>query len=225
MTTTCQAIIDRAKAFNPLNASLAADPTEMLSRIQQMQQRVFTALAKLRRPRFSTLQSVNSTLAALNRSIDLSVIVPPVERVLKVSLAASGLEVFQISEFDPNAQISPRYYVRGQSLNEYSNDWGTNGVVTINLLYIYGATPISTAGNTTQLVSIPDEWADVLILPLARYFHQKDPGRDPAEYATLGQQYVDVWNGFMSYLTNYAGDIQRKELLPAPPEMTPPQPS
>lgn len=220
MATTCQFVVDRAKAFNPLNASLAGDPVEMLTRIQQMQQRIFTAIGKLRRPRFTVLQSLSSTNASLNRSLNLAVVVPPVERVLRVTLASSGLEVFQVSEFDPNAQIAPRYYVRGQSLNEYSNDWGASGVVTVNLLYVYGATPITVTGATSQVVSLPDEWADVLIVPLARYFHQKDPGRDPMEYERLGQQYVDVWNGFLSYLTNYAGDMRRKELLPAPPEMT-----
>lgn len=86
------------------------------------------------------------------------------------------------------------------------------------MLYAYGATAITPTGGTSQLVTVPDEWIDLLIKPLAMYFHTKDPGRDPSEYAALDAEYASVWNGFLQYVANYSGDVTRQELLPAPPE-------
>jgi hypothetical protein len=63
MTTTCQTIIDRAKSFSPLNASLATDPVEMLTRIGQLQQQIFTSAAGVSKDRFQAAQSLTSTAA------------------------------------------------------------------------------------------------------------------------------------------------------------------
>lgn len=217
MTTTCQQIIDRAKQFSPLNPSLATDPVELLTRIQQMQQRVFTAIASLRRPPFTQLQTLTSSSASSDRTIDLTTTTKPVERLLVVKLA-SGVEVVPVSEFDIYAQLAPRYIVRGKQLVEVSNDWSaTSGAASLNVLYAYGATTITPTGSTSQPVSIPDEWVDLLIKPLAMYFHTKDPGRDPQEYANLQGEYTETWGGFLAYTGNYSGDVTRRDVLPKAP--------
>jgi hypothetical protein len=217
VSTTCQTIIDRAKQYSPLNTSLATDPVEMLTRIQQMQQRVFTAVAALRRPPFTTTASVTSNSAASARSISVASLSPPLERLLRVTLP-SGAEVYPVSEFDQQAQLAPRYFARQKTLIEVASDWGATGTVALTLLYAYGATAIAPTGAATQAVTVPDEWIDLLIKPLAMYFHTKDPGRDPSEYQTLDAEYGAVWNGFLGYVANYSGDVTRRELLPAPPE-------
>lgn len=217
MSTTCQNVIDRAKQFSPLNTSLANDPVELLTRIQQMQQRIFTAIAGLRRPPFTTTATVVSNSAASARSASIASLSPPLERLLRVTLP-SGAEVYPVSEFDQQAQLAPRYYARAKTLNEVSSDWGATGTITLTLLYAYGATAIVPTGATSQAITLPDEWADLLIKPLAMYFHTKDPGRDVSEYQALDAEYAADWNGFLNYVANYAGDPFRRELLPAPPE-------
>lgn len=217
MATTCQNVIDRAKTFSPLNVSLTTDPVEMVVRVQQMQQRVFTAIAPLNAARFSVVATPNSTSASSNRTVDLSPLSPPVERVRRVALP-SGVDVDQVTEMDPNAELAPRYFPRGQKLYEVGSDWGATGVVVMTILYAYGATPITATGGTSQAISLPDEWADVLIIPLARYLHTKDPGRDPIEYQNLTTQYGEAWTAFLGYVTNYDGELMRSKLLPAPPE-------
>lgn len=223
MSVTVQNIIDRAKAFSPLNASLATDPVELTTRVQQMQQRIFSAVASLPvallgRSRFTIGQSLTSTNASASRTAALSALTPPVERLLRVTLA-NGQDVLPVSEFDPYAQLAPRYFIRGQTLYEVSNDWSaTTGTVTLLVLYAYGATAITPTGGTGQAISLPDEWADLLIKPLAMYFHQKDPGRDPTEYANLSAEYSMGWASFLGYVTNYAGELNLNAQLPPPPE-------
>lgn len=218
MATTAQDVINRAKAFNPLNTSLTADTVELLTRIQQIQQRVFTSVAKLNSPRLSVSVSANSTNAASARVVDLSALAQRVERLIRVGLG-STTEILPVSEIDTASQLAPRYFIRGQSLIEVGSDWSaSSGVVSVTLLYAYGATAITPTGATSQAVSVPDEFADVLILPLARYLHQKDPGRDSGESERLAGDYKEAWGMFMLYLTNYDGDRDRSQLLPAPPE-------
>lgn len=217
MATTIQNVIDRAKAMNPLNTSLVGDVTEMMSRIQQMQQRVFTALASLNAARFTVSATPASTNASSNRTVNLAALAQPLERLIRVALP-TGVEVLPVTESDQNAQLAPRYFVRGTTMYEVGSDWGPTGAITLTVLYAYGAAAISLSGATTQTVSVPDEWCDVLILPLARYLHVKDPGRDPIEYQALTQQYGDAWSGFLHYATNYDGDLMRSQLLPQPPE-------
>lgn len=218
MATTCQNVIDRAKAMNPLNTTLVSDPVEMLTRIQQIQQRVFTALAKLNGTRFAVAAAQGSTNASANRTVDLTALAQPVERIIRVSFS-TGAEIYPVTELDPNAQLAPRYFPRGTKLYEVGSDWGATGVVAVTILYAFGAATITVTGATSQAVTVPDEWADVLILPLARHLHLKDPGRDPVEYDRLTALYVQAWGGFMEYAANYDGDLMRSQLLPAPPDL------
>lgn len=220
MSVSVQTIIDRAKAFSPLNSSLASDPVELVTRIQQMQQRIFTAVASLPttvvgRSRFTTATSVTSSSGASERTLALP---SGLERLLRVTLP-SGVEVLPVLEFDVNAQLPPRYFLRGQTLHEVSSDWSaTTGTVALSVLYAYGPTAITPTGGTSQTVTIPDEWVDLLIKPLAMYFHTKDPGREPTEYQFLNSEYTQVWNGFLAYVTNYAGELNLMANLPQPPE-------
>lgn len=215
MTTTCSDIVDRATKFNALNTPLTTDVAEMLSRIRADQQRIFTAVAGVTRDRFKTTASLTSSVGTSGRTFSLATLSPPVERVLKLTLG-DGREVNPVDELDTDAELAPRYFVRGTSLVEVSSDWGAAGAKTATLVYVYGATTISTTGTLSQAVSIPDEWTDLLVIPLAAYLHVKDPGRDPNEYERLASMLDDVQQGFVSYLTSYGGITAQRFVIPNP---------
>jgi hypothetical protein len=220
MTTTCQIIVDGARKFNTLNAALTTDVAEMLSRILADQQEVFTSVAGLTRERFQTVVGVTSTTGVSGRVIDLAALTPtnpPVERVLTLVLA-DGREANQVDVLDVDAELKPRYVVRGQTLVEVTNDWSTASGAPVNatLTYVYGPTAISPTGDLTQLVSVPDAWIDLLVLPLAIYLAQKDPGRDPAEIARLEGKLSRKQDAFVAYLTNYGGVEVKRFDLPSP---------
>lgn len=216
MSTTAQVVIDRAKAFSPLNASLATDPVEMLTRIGQLQQQIFTSAASVSKDRFQATQTLTSTAGSSTRVVDLAGLTLPLERLLVVTIP-SGAIAHQVDVQDLDAELSPRYIVRGQTLVEVLNDWSASGgALGLSLVYVYGATAITPTGVTTQTVSLPDQWIDLLIRPLAMYFHIKDPGRDPGEYQRISDEHDATWQAFIAYLTNYGGVKSQRFDIPAP---------
>lgn len=214
---SCQQVVDRAKGFSILNTPLTADRTEMLSRIQSDQQDVFTEIAGDTRDRFQTTATLASTVASAGRVFDLSTLAPPLERALTLVLG-DGREASQVDLYDLEAELKPRYLVRGQTIVEVANDWNTASAisVTATLTYVYGPTPIDLAGQLSQAISLPDAWVDLLALPLAIYLFQKDPGRDPAEGARLEEMLTNKQRAFVTYLTNYGGLTARRFEIPSP---------
>ena len=218
MSTACSTIVSRAQAFNPLNSALTSDRGEMLSRIRADQQMLFTSMAGLARGRFQATETKTSTSAASGRTVDLSTLSSPLERLLKVALQ-DGTEVNQVDILDTDAELSPRYTVAGTTLTEVSSDWSsTSGAVTLTLTYVYGATDISPDGDLAQTVSVPDAWVDLLVLPLAFYLFQKDPGRDPNEGVRLQAMLDERQQAWQAYLTQYGGIETQRFILPTPPQ-------
>lgn len=215
MASTCSDIIARARSFNTLNNGLTTDSTEMMSRIRADQQRVFTAVAGMTRDRFKTTYALTSDVGSSGRIFDLTTPTLPVERVLKVTLG-DGRECYIVDELDTDAEVAPRAFVRGTSLVEVGSDWGSSGAKTATLVYVYGATAIDPTGSLTQAVSIPDAFIDVLVLPLAGYLAQKDPGRDPGEMQRLAGMLDDAQATFVAYLTSFGGVTSSRFVLPNP---------
>jgi hypothetical protein len=115
MTITCQTIVDRAKSTSPLNSALASDRAEMLSRIRADQQELFTVFAGRSRDRFQTTAAIASSEWILRHGVfTLSAITPPVERVLQLTLG-DGRDASQVDVLDVDAELAPRYFVRGQT--------------------------------------------------------------------------------------------------------------
>lgn len=217
MSTTCQTIVTRAVSFSPLNVPLADDKAEMLSRIRADQQALFTTTAALTRDRFTTTLAVTSTAAASARTISIASLTLPLERILDLTLT-DGREVSQVDVLDTDAELAPRYFVRGLSLIEVSNDWNTasSAAVTGTLTYVYGATDIDPDGAYTQAVTVPDQFTDLLVLPLAIYLAAKDPGRDPNETAMLRGMLAERTEAWLAYLKGYGGITSRRFDEPSP---------
>lgn len=187
----------------------------MLSRIRADQQALFTGVAGLARDYFQTTAPLSSTGGASGRSFDLSALSPPNERVLLLTLG-DGRDCNEVDILDIDAELAPRYIARGTKLVEVSNDWGASGSKTATLTYVYGAAAISISGSLSQTVSIPDEWTDLLVLPLAKYLAQKDPGRDPNEITNLAAMQDEREQQFVSFLTSYSG-IKSVRVIPPTP--------
>lgn len=214
MTITAQTVVARAQAFNPLNTALTSDRAEMLSRIRADQQALFTATSHLARDRFKTTVTVTSSTGSSGRTIDLSALSLPLERILRVTLASE--EVHQVDELDQEGELAPRYYVQGLTLIEVGNDWGSAGAKSLSLTYAYGATDIDPDGAYTQTVTVPDAWIDLLVLPLAMYLHSKDPGRDPSEYEKLAAALDERQQAYLEHLKGYGGVSSTRFDIPAP---------
>lgn len=218
MTTTCQQIYVRAKNSSPANAALLPTPADILARIDAEQQKIFANLSTEQRDRFQTTASVTSTAGASQRVFDLSGITPGVQRVLQLQLSDTRI-VNQVDVLDPDAELSPRYIVRGQTLVEVSNDWLIGGAAVVaTLTYVYGPTTILPNADFTQVVSIPDAFSDLLVIPLRMdLYYMRDPkDRAPDEYAMMSQALKDTRAAFVSALENFGGIESRRFILPQP---------
>ena len=215
MSTSCADIISRAQDFSPLNVPLTSDTGEMLSRIRADQKAIFSAVAAETIDYFQASQTLTSSGGSSGRTLDLTGLTLPLERILTATLQ-DGRSLSAVHPMDVDAELSPRYTVRGQTLVEVSNDWGASGTKSVTLLYVYGPTDIDPNGNTTQVVTLPDQWTDLLVIPLAMYLFQKDPGRDPGEYDRLTNMNDEKQQAFMGYLKSFGGIESQRFIIGNP---------
>lgn len=217
MSVACADIYAAARAFSPRTPTVIPERYDILQRIRTDQQVLFTSLAGLTRDRFKTTTTLTSTTGATRRTFDLSAVSPSVERILSVTLA-DGREAYQVDELDPDAELAPRYIVRGQTLVEVGNDWNTasTAAVTATLSYVYGPTDISPTGAWTQTVTVPDQWVDLLVLPLALYLLNVDPVPSPAEEARVRALLEERQQAFATHLGQYGGLAATRFAIPTP---------
>lgn len=215
MATTCSDIINRAQAFSSANEPLTGNGVVMLSRIRADQSALFSKAAEVNRDFFSTTASVTSTSGSSARSFAIGSLNPPVERILKLT-KTDGTEINQVDPLDIEAELSPRFTTQGTSLVEVGSDWGGTSTVDATLLYVQAPVDIDPTGSLTQVVSIPDRWADILVINLAQYLHHSDVGRDPAEGTRL-QSLADArLQDFLNYLSHFGGVEARRFTYPSP---------
>lgn len=223
MSRSCQQIVDAARSGSTLNSVLVKDRVEMLTRIADDQRKLFADTNDVTRDFFQETDVVASSSASSERVIDLTpgtgVLTRELERILLVRLANSGEEISQVDTLDVDAEYPPRYQVQGQTLAEVENDWLDGaGAVSLKITYSYGPTIIDVAGDLTQLISIPDDWTDLLVLPLKMHLVQKDPGRPQGEYERLEALLKGKMASWLDFVKHRGGIEVRRFQLPVPGE-------
>lgn len=204
MTTTCADIVTRTLALSVANSGLldvntAADVMEALDRINALQTLAFTRFTAANRAGFLITRPKASTAANGGRTVDLSTLNPRLQRLVRVELP-SGVEVALVDPSVPDSELAPRYYTRGETMVEVSNDWdtGTANAVTLSFLYAYRPTDldVSATAALTQTVTVPDRYVDVLVYWFGAYLAEKDVGREDAEVTYLtakGDAVLETW--------------------------------
>jgi len=215
MTTTCNDIITRARAFSSSNGPLTADGSVMLSRIRADQAALFSKVAEVNRDYFSASASVTSTSGTSGRTFDVSGLTFPLERILKLVLA-DGRALNQVDPLDIDGELAPRYIANGFTLTEINGEWGASGSVSATLSYVRGPTDIDPAGDLAQLVSIPDKWTDLLVIPLSLFLFHADVGRDPLEGQRLQSLSDARLQDFFNYISHLGGVEARRFIIPSP---------
>lgn len=211
MTTTVAQISDRAVDRNVANrgASLVPDDPILIREIDTYQQDILVRLAQDERIYNATSEVLTSTASGggAARTIDLADLTVPCLRTLKLVREEDAEEIKIVDIRDTEAEYAPRATVAGTVVTEVYPDWdeGDPGTVDIRVHYIAGVAALNTAGATTQTVSIPDQFTDLLVNRFARYLCAKDQGRDPKEIAQLDSDYEARYAAFVSYLDNLAG--------------------
>lgn len=222
MTTRVQDIVDRAAAANLLNAPLVTNKAEMLAKVRELQRELFTATAENSRNFFQTADTLISNVASSGRILDLSSGGPltrPLERIVRVAFSTSDEEINQVDQMDLDAEYAPRYTMSGYTLTEVGNDWGVSALgVSVDVTYCYGPTDIDPAGELSQVLSVPDNWAELLTLPLQVYLIAKDPGRPDKEMEDAKAAAAEKSAKWFAFVQHYGGIEARRFSLPTPGE-------
>lgn len=208
MTTTLQQIQDRAIAWSAANGltSLTADRALIINRIAADERALFDLATRENRFFFAIAAAVISTSGVSGRSIATAALNPPVGRILKLELAGFSDPIAQVDPQDTNGEFAPRFYLLGTTIYEVSNDWSASGgTVAGTLTYTKLAATLSTTGDLTQAITLPDEFADILELRLARYLAHIDVGREDSELDQLDTRIAEREQDFVSHLTKFGG--------------------
>jgi len=206
---TVQNIIDRATERSNLNDASLIPTDELVAYVSSFEQRLYMEAARENPDYFG----VEGTTAARGTSADTwNIAASPgnVSAVSRVEVAAvvgtpAGLsvgdEVSLVSIRAPHFGISPRAYLRGKVIYEYSEemqDDASNYVSQLKLWYSYLPT---THTATTDVLSLPDEHLSLLVLPLARILAIRDQRPDEVEAIQL--EYSEHLATFMQALSVY----------------------
>lgn len=206
MAVTTQQVVEWAQEFNALNVPLTNDRSEMLSRIRADQYALYVKFGSRWGDRFQYSAFLTSSSGSTGRTFSIASLTPPLARIIAIDLP-DGRRCRQVDIQDQYARHAPRYYVQGTTLTEVGSDWGASGAITNAILYYVAApTDIDPTGTYAQNITLPDQWADLLVIPLAMYLHQKDPGRDPDEYTKMAKMLAEREDAFQKYLITYGGD-------------------
>ena len=215
MATTASDVIARATGYSVFSdSSLTASPSEMLAKINAIQNAVFTRVAVASKY-FLGQTNVTSSSGSALRTADLST-TTGIERILGVWPTVSpSTHLSRVDWEDQDAELPPRYFLRGTSLVEVSNDWSeAAGTVQLTIEYAQQASQLTVTGALTQAVSIPDAHADVLSLGLAAYLAGKDAGRPEGEVDRLQAMFEERLATVIASLDHYGGTANRRFLSP-----------
>lgn len=226
MAVTCQDVFTRALALNDANSTYSALPNaEVLARLNESQAKLISRLAQEHRLYYLTHVLVPSTGGAGNRLIDLTQAAfnPPVERTIIILLppgTPGSVEVSLVDIQDIDAEMAPRCYAEGTKLIEIGSEWTpTPGVVNLTVYYVVRPAALNLAGDLTQVLTIPDQYATYYDYELGLYLNGKDLGRAsaaPTEIQELAAKQEAVYQSFLQYLDHLHGTMQRRFALPVP---------
>ena len=221
MSTSASDIVARATGYSVMSdSSLTASSSEMLSKINALQNAIFSRVAAASRY-FYTTTTATSTSGSSGRTADLSS-KTDIERIIHVYATSDADTLFNRVDWeDQNAELPPRYFLKGTTLCEVSSDWSSStGTVALTIGYAQKPTQLTVTGALTQNVSLPDADADVLALGLAAYLAAKDAGRPEGEADRLAAEYERRIQIIIASLDHYGGTAHRRFLSPEtrPPE-------
>lgn len=209
-----QSIVDLAVGFSTANPGMAvlANTAQLIARMRADQRAIYTKIAERNRTYYLQTVGVTSNVAASGRVVDLSAVTPPLERLLQLVLS-DGRVVSLVDILDLESELAPRCYVLGQQLVEVGNDYSPDAsAINGTLYYVAAPTDLDTTGDLTQAMSLPTDWSDLLVIPLAQWLAAQDstqalqggPPRDD-EIARLQTMYEETLETFLTYLDHYSG--------------------
>jgi len=222
MSISAQTVMDRAIQRSAMNNPDLVPPAQMLGYLSTNEKAAFIAAAK-RNPDFFGKSGTTATRSVYTAGWDLTSSPGDVGIVSLIEVAAISGSVTGVSVGDkvsmvslrwPQLALSPRGYIRGHTIYGYQSELGAdNSNLVTQLTVHYSELPASITDVDTY-VSLPDEWVDLLVLPLARILAIRD-GR-PDEAKLLQEEYQMLFELFLEQVATYDhGAVRPLQAVPA----------
>lgn len=204
---TVQDIIDIAVDAHELNDANLANSSVLSTIISQAERRAYIKAAKENPDFFG--KDANTATRTAGQSWDLTATPGDVAHVTRAEVQsisgtlagiAVGDEVNIVRIRFPDADLAPRALLRGKTISEYDGELtqGSNFVETLKLYYSE-LPPV--LDETTDTVSMPDEWHALLWMPAAAYLARRD--ERPQEEQLLEAEYEKLFADFLEHVRTF----------------------
>lgn len=198
MSTTAQQIIDRAIQRSSMNNPDLVPTAQVLQYITMFERQAYMRAARIN-PDYFGKDAVTSTRANFSDPWDLAATPGDVGVLTRVEVSTIAGTVTGVAVGDkvklvglrwPEVDVSPRAYVRGRKIFGYQTELGAANPNMVTVLKVYYS-PVPAAVTTTgQTLTIPDEWSDMVTLPLSRILALRDRRLD--EIAGIDEEFKMV---------------------------------
>jgi hypothetical protein len=227
MATTAQTVINRAIQRSALNNPDLVPTAQMLGYITTYEKAVYATAAKYN-PEFFGTQGATATRADNTASWDLTATPGDVFAVTGLQVATiqgaptlSVGDTINIVSFRwPELEVSPRAYIRGQTIYGYGDELGADATDFVESLTVFYSELPTSVTTTSQSLTLHDEWMDLVIVPLARLLALRDNRAE--DVAILDAEYNSLMATFIDHCSVYDHSAVRP--LIAVPAATAPRP-
>ncbi|KKM89516.1 hypothetical protein LCGC14_1247970 [marine sediment metagenome] len=215
MSTTAQEALDLAIHRSSLNNPDILPSAQMVRYIANAEKAAYMFAAKMN-PEYFGSQGDSSVRAAYTDSWAINTTPGGIASVTKLEISAItgtvgtlvvGDKINLISYRWPQLELSPRAYIRGRILYAYNDELGDADINMITTIAVfYAQLPTGPTALATSL-SIPDEWIDLIVLPLARNLALRD--QRPEEVPSIDEEYKIVFSMFQQAVGMFEGGAVR----------------
>lgn len=222
MATTAQQIIDRAVQRSSLNNPDLVPQAQLLQYISQFERAIYQRGGRMN-PDFFGIEGSSSTRAAFTDPWDLATTPGNVGLLTRVEVGTivgtvTGVSVGQKVELVlhrmTEVAVPPRAYVRGRKIFGVGTELGAANPNMVTVLKLYYSPVPAAITSLTQAISLPDEWADLIVLPIARTLAIRDRRLD--EVQTINVEYEFMLQLFDESVVSFDMGIRRPLALVSP---------
>ena len=204
---TAQDAINRAIQRSALNNPDLVPMAQMLGYTSSYERAVYAMGAKYNPEYFGTSGDTTPAKTVVTDTFgvptDMFALTKAIVKTITgtVTNVSEGDEVNLVSFRFPELEVAPRAYVRGGAIQGIGDELGAADANMVSVLTLYySEMPISVT-TLTQTLTLPDEWSDLIVVPLARLLALRD--NRAADVQILDAEYNSLVATFIDHVSVY----------------------
>lgn len=220
-SSVIQAAVQRSAVTNPDLIPVA----QALMYISKYESQLYLRAGRLNPEYFGAQGDLTRTTAT--DAFDLNSLNPAAGVVTRVTVKTIAGTVSGVSVGDqinlvnfrnPLIQVLPRAYIRGRKLYGYGSDLGSGTNYVSGVTVYYSQLPAAVT-KTTDTLSLPDEFVNIVVLKLAKVFAIRDRRLDEIEALNMElQEEINLFDeAILAYEAGATRQLAAVPAIPLPP--------